>query len=308
MSDRREKIIRSIRTVAVIVTGGVGVAILSLFVALLLRTSIARGEIVLVNLASSLLMCLFIGSVLIGLCCLTVFHALSFWCSRLLEKAVRLIEAMQMMGAQTHKERLETIRHYSLRIFKTKTELPPGVSEDVLCKEVSTFLSPMFYNTDRLNAIGSPYYCCDFEQIQDIINNNRAKWGDSEDRDDRSPADIAALERKNDDLQEKNKEIAQKYTAAAGRESQLKKRLEQVESHMAVLVELANKVSSDIRPPNSITEKQIKAKYLTIGKIHGITEAPGAYVDIFRKNMPKEIINWGGAPNQGVGKEETKAD
>jgi hypothetical protein len=74
---------------------------------------------------------------------------------------------------------------------------------------------------------------------------------------------------------------------------------------MAVLVELANKVTNEIKPPRNITENEIKAKYRAIGKIYDITTAPSVYIDMFRKNMPKEIINWGGAPNQGSTDEET---
>lgn len=304
MGTKRDKIIQSIRTIAVIVTGGTGAVVFSLLIALLLRTNIAKGEGA-TGLAATLLGCLIVGGFFTGLCCLAVFHALSFWRATTLKKSVRLVEAMQMLGAQTHKERLEAIRHYSLCIFKTKTELPPGVSEGVLCKEVSTFLSTMFYNLDRVNALGSPYYCCDFDQIQSIIAANKAQWGGNEIHSDDASADVAALERKIADQHDKNKEITQKYTAATGRESRLKTRLEEVESHMAVLVELACKVSNEIKPPQSVTEKEIKATYLAIGKIYGITEAPGAYVDIFRKNMPKDIINWGGAPSQRSKKERT---
>lgn len=117
--------------------------------------------------------------------------------------------------------------------------------------------------------------------------------------------EVAALERRIADLHEEKKEATQKYTAAAGREARLKNRLAETESHMAVLVELANKVTNDFQPPHTITREGIKTKYIAIGKIHGITEAPSAYVDIFRKNMPKGIINWSGAPKQGSEEEKT---
>lgn len=302
MSRLRDTIIRRVRTVAVILTGGIGTIFFSMLTVSLLRLNIAKGQ-GLDSLTPTLIGCLLVGGILIGLCCLTVFHALSFWRAISLKKALRLVESLQKLGAGTHKERLEAIRHYSIRVFKTKIELPSEISEDIQCKEVSTFLSPMFYNLDRLNAIGSPYYCCDFEQIQGIIDDNRAKWECAGEQSGDFSVDKAALERKIADLQDKNKEANQKYTAAAGREARLKKRLEETEGHMAVLVELANKVTNDIKPPRTITRDEIKAKYLAIGKIHGIVEAPGAYVDIFRKNMPKDIINWSGAPKQGLDEE-----
>lgn len=304
MSRLRDTIIRHVRTVAVILTGGIGTIVFSMLTVSLLRLNIAKGQ-GLDSLTPTLIGCLLVGGILIGLCCLTVFHALSFWRPISLKKALRLVESLQMLGAGTHKERLEAIRHYSIRVFKTKIELPSEISEDIQCKEVSTFLSPMFYNLDRLNAIGSPYYCCDFEQIQGIIDDNRAKWGCAGEQDDNFSVDKAALERRIADLTEQYQTRTNEYTAVCAREGRLKKQLEEQESHMAVLVELAAKVSTEVKPPCNITEKEIKNKYLAIGKIYGISKVPGAYVDIFRKNMPKDVINWGGAPKQGPDSEET---
>lgn len=76
-------------------------------------------------------------------------------------------------------------------------------------------------------------------------------------------------------------------------------------NHMAVLVELANKITHEFKPPRKATKDDIKTKYLAIAKIYGITEAPSAYISLFRKNMPAAIINWSGAPNQGVNDEKT---
>jgi hypothetical protein len=302
MGDRREKVIQSIRTISVSVTGSAGVVILILFTVLHLRANIAKGDTV-ENLMALLLTWLLIGGIIIGVLCFAVFHALTFQRSTSLKKAVRLVEAMQMLGEHTHKERLEAIRHYSIRIFSTKNELPPGIAEDIPCKEMPTFLSPMFCSVDRLQAIGSPYYCCDFEEIQGIIDDNKTKWCTFKKDTGNTAANITALERKIDDLNDKYQKRTHEYTAASGREGRLKRQMEEVENHMAVLVALASKVSNEVIPPKTVTEEQIKAKYLSIGKIHGITNAPGAYVDIFRKNMPRDIINWGGAPTQGTGKE-----
>ena len=107
------------------------------------------------------------------------------------------------------------------------------------------------------------------------------------------------------DLRERNKEITSKYTAASGREGRLKKQQAEANNHIATLVELANWVTANIKPPQKITIAEIKVKYLAIGKLHGVTDVPGEYVEIFRKAMPEHLINWGGAPNQGADSEET---
>ena len=85
----------------------------------------------------------------------------------------------------------------------------------------------------------------------------------------------------------------------------MKTQLAEVESHIAVLVELVSKVSTEGKSTDKITKDSFRAKYLAIGKIYGITKVPGAYMEIFRKNMPKDKINWGGAPTQSPDDEQT---
>lgn len=292
------------RFVIVLAAGVMSAAFCSALIASILKSEISSGQNV-QGLAATLLGCVMIAIVLIGLFCLCLFHCLSFRRKITLAKAVRLSEAMQMLQEHTHRERLEAIRHHNIRVFKTNKELPFGVSDNVSCKEVSTFLSPMFFNIDRLNAIGSTFYCCDLGQIQGIIDTYKGKWSIPQEKSGEASTNEIAWERKISDLHDKAKEANQKYTAAAAREARLKKKQEETESHMAVMVELANKVSNECKPPRTITRDEIKAKYLAIGKIHGITEAPCAYIDIFRKNMPKEIINLGGAPKQGTEEDKT---
>ena len=299
MSSWREKIVQSIRPIAVIVTGGCGAVLLSLLTVQLIRTNIAKGED-LASLAASLLGCLLIGGIFIALCCLAVFHAFSFWRSTSLKKAIRLVEALQMLGAQTHKERIEAIRHNNLRIFKTKTELPPDISEAVQCKEISTFLSPMFFTVDRLNALGSPYYCCDYDQIQSIIAANREKWGILGEQSGETAVSVIALERALADMREKYTKVNKECSGAKAREGKLKKQLEEVKDHMVVLIELTNKITNEVKPPKTIIKAKIKEKYLAIGKIYGITTAPVDYVELFRKTMPQEIIHGDGPPTQNI--------
>ena len=298
------KIVRFIRAAVVFAVGAAITVLLSLLIVLIIRDHIAKGMAV-DGITATLIGCMMISGILIWLCCLAAYHALSFWRTTRLDKAIRLSEAMQMLHAHTHPEKIEAIKHYAVRVFKSKAELPHGNTENVECKEISTFLSPMFFRIDRLNAIGSPHYCCDFEQIECIIADNKAKWGSGEEQSGGTSADIIALERTIADLREKNKETTSKYTAASGREGRLKKQQTETNSHIATLIELANKVTNEFKPPRTITRDEVKAKYLTIGKLHGINEAPGEYVELFRKTMPKEIINWSGAPNQGSEEGET---
>ena len=166
-------------------------------------------------------------------------------------------------------------------------------------------LSPMFFTIDRLNALGSPYYCCDFEQIQQIIARHKEQWGNIKEQSGDATETINSLDRALADMREKYNARTLEYTAVNGRNSQLEKQLAEVESHMAVLVELANKVTNDFKSPRKITADEIKARYLAIGKIYGITKAPSKYVKLFRTVMPRSIVNQGGAPSQGPAEEET---
>lgn len=97
-------------------------------------------------------------------------------------------------------------------------------------------------------------------------------------------------------LKNKYKEITDKYTSLAGREGKLKGEIEKAEVHMHILVALANKATREyIRP---LTKQEITRQYKEIGKMMGIENAPSSYIEIFRKAMPKEYINHGGAPVQ----------
>jgi hypothetical protein len=212
---------------------------------------------------------------------------------------------MQILHAKTHQESRDTLKFYRIAVFRTKNPLGEDVEENVPCKLISTFLSPWFFRSDQNAAFGSNNHCCDFAHIQKIVADNKERWSESEAPSNATSADVIALERKIADLLEEKKEAQRNFTAANGRESLLKKRLAEIESHMAVLVELTNKVTTGIKPPDRITKDTLKAKYLAIGKIYGITKVPSAYAEIFRKNMPKGLINWGGAPNQGSDDEKT---
>ncbi|MBS6828683.1 MAG: hypothetical protein KH208_02255 [Desulfovibrio sp.] len=307
-TSKKFEIIKNARLVTVIGTGALGILAVSFIVAHLARIGVSSGATI-SDLTATLLGGTLIGLFVTGLFCLLAFHAFSFFESATLPQAIRLNEAMRMLHAKTNRESLAALKYYRISVFKAKNALGDGVAENVPCKLISTFLSPGFLRSDQNAALGSDNHCCDFTHIQEIIAANKAMWSEAEEHVEEQAGDIsievAALERKIADLHEEKKEATQKYTAAAGREARLKNRLAETESHMAVLVELANKVTNDFQPPHTITREGVKAKYIAIGKIYGITEAPSAYVDIFRKNMPKDIINWSGAPKQGSEEEKT---
>ena len=94
------------------------------------------------------------------------------------------------------------------------------------------------------------------------------------------------------------KEQKEKYTATAGREGKLRKRQENAEAHMAVLVELASEVTREITPPHTLTKDQLQKRYKKLADQHGLSDVPAAYLKLFREHMPEELINRGGAPRQ----------
>jgi hypothetical protein len=211
---------------------------------------------------------------------------------------------MNLLHAKTNDEIDKVIKFYGIRIYKSDNKLDDEVVHNLLCKEVLDIVLLFFFQSYRDRTFGSAYYCCDYVQIQSIIADNRALWGGVE-HCAGAFADTAALERRLADTLEEKKKLAKQYTAAAGREGRLTKELEETESHMAILVELAAKVTKEFSPPMKITKDAIKAKYLALGKIRGVEKVPSDYVEIFRQNMPQDIINWGGAPSQGLEKYKT---
>ncbi len=303
-NENRLWIVKMLRAASVAGIATVGTLTTSFLVAVSLRVSMSKGA-TLNDLTATTLGGTLLGLFLTFLLCLLAFHAFSFFESTTLPQAIRLNEAMQLLHAKTTKERLATLKYYNIDVFKTKEPLGDDIKENVQCKFISTFLTPWAFRSDQNAAFGSESHCCDFEQIQQIVSTNKIKWGETEEPSCDASIDTVALQRRIADLREENKQIKGQYTAASGRESKLKVRLTEVENHMAVLVELANKITNEFKPPRKAKKDEIKAKYLAIGKIYGITEAPGAYIDLFRKHMPSEIINWSGAPSQGVSEERT---
>lgn len=304
-SPQKFIVIKNIRAATVLGIGTFGIFATSFLVASALRSEVAAGS-TLSNLAATSLGLTLLGLFVTVLFCLLIFHAFYFFESTTLPQAIRLNEAMRMLHAKTTKESLATLRYYRIDVFKAGTALGEDVKENLRCKLISTFLAPWAFRSDQNAAFGSEYHCCDFAHIQTLISDNKRKWGGVQVESSSDTAiEVEALQRKISDLLEEKKKTNLKFTAANGRESQLKKQLAEVENHMAVLVELAGKIGTEVKPSDKITKEMFKAKYLAIGKIYGITKVPGAYMEIFRKNMPSERINWGGAPKQGSNGEQT---
>ena len=214
-----------------------------------------------------------------------------------LRKALRLSEAMHLFGVQTHREAIAAIRFYGLDVYYAGGGVPEGGGENIPCRKDPTFnmyhLSPHRAHV----ALGSPYFCCDYAQVQEALDTARRRWNKEAGINDKS-AEVIALERKLADLHSQLKELKEKYTATAGREGKLKKRQENAEAHMAVLVELASEVTREITPPHTITKDQLQKRYKKLADQHGLSDIPAAYLKLFREHMPEELINRGGAPRQ----------
>ena len=275
-SSRKLEIIKSLRMLTVLGIGAFGVLATSFFVANGLRNEITAGA-TLTNLTATALGVTFIGLFVTAILCLLVFHTFSFFESTTLSQAIRLNEAMRLLHAKTNKESLAALRYYRIDVFRAPKPLGEDAEKNVHCKLISTFLAPWAFRSDQNAAFGSEYHCCDFEHIQTIIADNKAKWGDiPEELPGGTPVEVTALQRKIANLLEENKKANLKFTAANGRESLLKERLTEVESHMAVLVELANKISAESRRSGKITKEAFKDKYLAIVKICRKNSSTGA--------------------------------
>lgn len=292
-----------IRFIAVAVTGMLGLYTTAIVCGTLLRQSLTDASMY--DLSLTVIFVLICGFLVTAPICLLVYHFFSLWGTTTLPKAIRLNEAMRLLHATTHQESIKVLKHHDISVYRSKIPLGKDATDDVPCKIISTFLSPLFFHTDRLNALGSEHYCCDYDEIQSIIQAEQNKWGQPSQGSGTTTIQLAALEKVNADLRQENKKITGLYTSASGSAGRLKSQLEDAQKHMAVLIELAHNVTREVKPPRTLTREDIKRKYLAIGKLRGIENAPVAYVELFREAMPKEYINQGGAPCQGGENAET---
>lgn len=248
----------------------------------------------LTGLTLILLWCAVAGGAAVWSICAFCALSVGAWRKHHVDHAVRLSEAMLMLHASTNHEQLEALRHYRIRVFKSHEAIPAGGKFGVDCREVSNFLSPMLLGFNKFFALGSPEYCCDAAQLSAIVEENQMRWGGGSTV---APnGDAAKSNRKIEELKQKYKDMAAHYTGATGREGKLKTEIEQMKTHMHILVALANKVTREFTHP--LARHEITRQYKEIGKTLGVENAPGNYIEIFRKAMPKEYINHGGAPAQ----------
>lgn len=297
------KTIRTIRFMAVVIMGILGLYTTAIICAMLLRRAVADASMY--DLGLTVIFVLICGFLVTAPLCLLVYHFFSLWGTTTLPKAIRLNEAMRLLHATTHQESIKVLKHHDISVYRSRIPLGKDATDDVPCKIISTFLSPLFFRSDRLNALGSAYYCCDYDEIQSIIQAEQNKWGQSSQWSDITATQLATLEKVNADLRQENKKVTGLYTSASGSAGRLKLQLKDVQKHMAVLIELAHTITREVKPPRTLSREDIKRKYLAIGKLRGIENAPAAYVELFRETMPKEYINQGGAPCQGGENAET---
>ena len=295
--------ISTIRFMAVAIVAALGLYATAIICATLLRQAVVDASMY--DLGALAIIVLLGGALVTAPFCLLVYHFFSLWGTTTLPKAIRLNEAMRLLHATTHKESIKVLRHHDINVYRSRIPLGKDATDGVPCKIISTFLSPLFFRSDRLNAFGSAYYCCDYDEIQSIIQAEQSKWGYPAQGSDSSAAQLAVLEKMNADLRQENKKVKGQYTSASGSAGRLKLQLEDVQKHMAVLIALAHNVTREVKPPRTLSREDIKRKYLAIGKLRGIETAPAAYVELFRAAMPKEYINHGGAPCQSGENAET---
>lgn len=300
---QKRNTIRTIRFMAVVIMGILGLYMTAIICAMLLRRTVADASMY--DLGLCVIFVIICGFLVTAPVCLLVYHFFSLWGTTTLSKAIRLNEAMRLLYATTHQESIKALKHHNISVYRSKIPLGKDATDDVPCKIISTFLSPLFFRSDRLNALGSAYYCCDYDEIQSIIQAEQNKWGHSSQESDTTATQLAALEKVNADLRQENKKVTGLYTSASGSAGRLKLQLKDVQKHMAVLIELAYTITREVKPPRTLSREDIKRKYLAIGKLRGIENAPAAYVELFRETMPKEYINQGGAPCQGGENAET---
>lgn len=243
-----------------------------------------------------ILWCALIGGSIVWIISAFCWLVLGILQKQRIHKIIRLGNAMSLLHATTNHEMIETIRHYNIRIFKALDTIPAEGMHDVECREISGFLFPLPFGFNKFFAFGSPEYGCDAAQIMAIVENNHQIWNHISVSGKNSTDNTAKLARELENFKQKYKEMTQLYTSASGREAKLKDELAKTELHMQILVELASSTTKEARHP--LTKNEIARKYKDIGQLLGIETAPNSYIEIFRKSMPKEYINHGGAPAQ----------
>ncbi len=205
-----------------------------------------------------------------------------------LPKAIRLDKALRVLHSTSNATHLPTLKLYGIRVFRAKTLLSEELNLDVHCDELKEFSSFFYFEGERNAAILSPYFCCDDAQIQEIIATLKKRWG-GEDKQSIAITDTA-YQSEIVTLKEKNAKLQGNFNALSARYARLEKEIDSAQAHMSTLIRLALHVQEKFSSTRTITEAQVKEKYLYYGKSFGLKDVPQAYITLFRDVMPQEYI------------------
>lgn len=256
-------------------------------------------KIIYINFLSMII--LMIGIMLSFIISISIYYILYIRREVVLPRAIRITEAMNLLHSVTDKEKFRTIKFYSLKMYKANNELDNNVANNIKCKETFNFFSPALYHSDRLKYLGSSKICCNFDDIKNIIDNNKMKWCYCEYND----GNHADIDDKIKQLKKENKEIKLNSMACNARNTQLSDRVKQlkyqitnINKNISILVRLASIITKENKPRR--TKDQIRAKYSALGKEYGMKKISEEHLELFRKAIPAEfgLINSSGPPTQ----------
>jgi hypothetical protein len=117
-----DRIIPSIRNAASVIVATVILLFISYFTAIQIRSRLISGADI-ISIFGILLIYIFMGGSITYLFCMVTHYIFSYWKKVHLTKAIRLSEAMQMIHAHMHHEKVDDIKRYSIQIYKSETAL-----------------------------------------------------------------------------------------------------------------------------------------------------------------------------------------
>ena len=234
-----------LRFFVVFIAGFVSAWAVSLGAVHVMRGGILRGDS-LYDLALTSLGAVFIGGALVLLVCAALNTMLysCFSATYILDSAIPIVESMKKIHAHTNKEQIAAIKYYKIRVFRSQDEIAAEGEQQVRCKDISGYFYPipMILGFDKFFALGSRRYCCDKDQVEEIIAANQSRWGTGTNPENRG-AVTSQLMDTIAELKQQKKDATDNCNAANARETKQKRELKVVEKHMAILVKLAHQVT-----------------------------------------------------------------
>ncbi len=94
-----------------------------------------------------------------------------------LPKAIRLSAAMRMLNADDNSLSLKLIRFYNIAVYRTNSPLSDKPTDDIDCIYISDFTAPWVFRSSQDAALGSKNYCCNYDEILQILATNQKLWG-----------------------------------------------------------------------------------------------------------------------------------